>query len=291
MGINMHSFFNRRSFGLCFQKKIVIGVELLKSKGRLNIEKYFVLNLEKAFSVNEEVLMLRECIKQHQIKTKKVFSNISMNYVIRKKVNFSAHLNIKDILLLLQHNAKQYFPDIEEELVIDIDMVGRDETRGDLVELWAAKGAEIQRRENMMKETNLELIGIEPDIQALFRIGYCRAMCFGKKENIMVFVYKDDLYFLTFNEEVILDENIFHHFSDEHRQITQYLNSINLKAIEEIYSFKFSREKVEKYFEHEICSQIQFIDLSGEINHEDMGNLDKIYIAYGLALRGLNEGD
>jgi len=281
--------------GIDINQHFIAFVALKNNLSVISIEACDVISISDVKNIDQEYIKaIKHFIKKYTIKTKYAYTNIASLQTIKKLIPFDTHLNDNDIAMQLNINQKQYFPNIDANLVFDFINKQQNNLKSHTKDFYvfASRASEISKRINVLKQAGLRAACIEPDSYALLRtILHAEKI---KQNNLHVYI-------LLHCENKQARTIIFNHEEILHEQYLSKDNHINFQQI--IHGFQTSHPDIQiqnvfvpKETQHEnflqeemLPAAIKIIDpfQSIECKKNIIGeNKAQLLTALGLALRG-----
>lgn len=279
-----YNFFTKKqySLGIALTKATLALVELQKISNNIAIvnAKFIKISAQKIRLKNFNF----HCNHAH-------IATPSIN-VLKKTISIPQELTKLDLTLLLELEQSIYFPDIKEKLQCDFLLQNTASKENNAI-IYAIRKNTLQDYENLVKQIGAIPLSLGPNSHTLINL-LETTIHFETEPNILLSEDLDQLEIILFNHAEILTEHTFplKEIQQNAQILLLYLQELNNKY-SQICFYSFNKA---------ITTLIQQIVPAANLNITIINPLTKpapaqmnlltntqLIIAYGLALRGLDE--
>ncbi|MGD9152532.1 MAG: pilus assembly protein PilM [Gammaproteobacteria bacterium] len=231
----------------------------------------------------QKIKFLSDFFIDNKVRKKNIYIAIPAWQVIKKELSFDAALRDFDIKIQLELEQGSYFPGINEKLVFDI-------VREQTVTVYAAKQQGLNRKLEFLNAAKIIPVCVEPD-----NFAWLRLIKFNQKPSLVIdevgvllVVQQQILKIIFFNQNEILYEN-------------------SETIIKQNAGFVFVRDNLEHFASANLDDKLATIYVIGPqdwikqlrqcinlpvVEVVPFENIDeKLWLACGLALRGIDDQD
>lgn len=207
----------------------------------------------------------------HPMHTSQCHLAISSIKIIKKNISFSNVLREQDILQELETNPAKYFDGIQENLCIDFQRIEKNTAQSHYL-VFAAKKTDIQYQIDLLKSFNIKPTSIEPDYCSLLRPANHQL----KQDSKITALYLFNKRIIVYGKNQLLSDISFH----------DPIDKLQIQHIIKHFHIKHPEKKIAICYSH-LTKHLENLEIpTKKINVVSNAEL---HIAYGLALRGLNE--
>lgn len=269
---------SHRSIGIDVNDTSVAVVVLCKKRGEVSVLRALSCECD---SDQEKIKFLRDFFVNNKIRKKNICIAVPVWQVIKKELSFDEALQDLDIKIQLELEQDTYFPGINEKLAFDI-------VREQNVTVYATKQQGLNKRLELLNAVKIFPLCVEPDSFAWLRlVAFCQEKQLMIDEvGILLVVQQQMLQIIFFNQNEILYEN-------------------SEIVIKQKAGFVFVQDNLEHFASANLANQLVVLYVIGQQDwvaqlrqHVDLPVVkvvpfddvnEKLWLAYGLALRGVDD--